>query len=171
MRYIKFLVATAVSVSVCLVMSGCDTASVVADNQPIKGAQVKNADARSTKINGDSVAANGSSSEGECCSSLSPVGSNDFVPAAVTSKHQEGQFVAQLRVWNDYEGLYSTNAELVSVAIDSRTVKLLKDNGVTIHVPISQLSRHDKNYVNAFVDECYAKNDPSSRKIVDSFND
>ena len=52
-----------------------------------------------------------------------------------------------MRHWNDNESQYTTNAELVSVSIEKRSVTLLKDNGVTIEVSIDRLSKHDRNFL------------------------
>ena len=104
----------------------------------------------------------------ECCNSLNPCGQNDFSPVANVNSQQSGKrFVAALRVWRDFDDTYSTNAELMAVAVDSKEVKLLKDNGVTVTVPISLLSRHDQNYIHAFVEEL----PHASGQVVDKFFD
>jgi len=56
-------------------------------------------------------------------------------------------FVNSIRQWRDKEGQYSTNAELVAVSIENRSVKLLKENGVAIDVPVDRLSLHDRNFL------------------------
>ena len=67
--------------------------------------------------------------------------------ASHTNSNSAGQFVNTMRHWNDNESQYTTNAELVSVSIEKRSVTLLKDNGVTIEVSIDRLSKHDRNFL------------------------
>lgn len=55
--------------------------------------------------------------------------------------------VGTLRIWRDRDSQYSTNAELLEISLNSKSVKLLKENGIAITVPIERLSEHDKNFL------------------------
>ena len=72
------------------------------------------------------------------------------------------RFVNSVRQWTDNESRFSTNAELVSVSIKNRSIKLLKENGVMIEVSIDRLSTHDRNFlkqaVHALRDELVSEN-------------
>ena len=67
--------------------------------------------------------------------------------AFLPQSNSADQFVNTMREWKDNENRFTTNAELVSVSIKRRCVKLLKDNGVTVDVSIDRLSRHDRNFL------------------------
>lgn len=66
---------------------------------------------------------------------------------AVQEENATEQFVNTMRQWTDDESQYKTNAELVSVSLENRSIKLLKDNGVTIDVSIDRLSQHDRHFL------------------------
>lgn len=172
MRFTNLLVATFIPAFLCLVFSGCDTANVVADNQQMNKSKLTNVNLKSHSVQTETCNNANCENEDDCCGSLNPSVDNDFVPGAVNSQSQASgkRFVAAMRVWRDVDDLYSTNAELISVAIDSREVKLLKDNGVTVTVPVSLLSQHDQNYIFAFVDEC-STGQRTSQQIVEKFAD
>ena len=76
------------------------------------------------------------------------------------------QFVNGMRQWKDNENRFSINAELLEVSIRDRSIKLLKENGITIDVPVDRLSRHDRNFLTQAI---YAmrkdlvKEEPASR--------
>ncbi len=59
--------------------------------------------------------------------------------------------VNSLRVWRDRDLQYETSAELLEISLESKSVKLLKENGITITVPIVRLSEHDRNFLLYFV--------------------
>lgn len=91
--------------------------------------------------------------------------SNDFQPGTSTSN----VFVNMLRVWKDAKGEFSTNAELMAVATTSSEVRLLKQNGVTITVPVEILSDHDKNYVTEFINAERQNTTRPTPQLVDVF--
>lgn len=68
-------------------------------------------------------------------------------PTLTSSSDTDERFINSMRQWRDRENQYSTNAELVSVSIKNRSIKLLKDNGITIDVSIDRLSEHDRNFL------------------------
>lgn len=72
---------------------------------------------------------------------------NDRDNSLVAAKSSRPAAVGSLRVWNDRDGLFSTNAELLEISLQSRAVKLLKENGVAITVPFELLSIHDRRYL------------------------
>ena len=67
--------------------------------------------------------------------------------AFLPQSNETDQFVNTMREWKDNESQFSTNAELLSVSIKRRCVKLLKENGVTVDVSIDRLSQHDRNFL------------------------
>ena len=60
---------------------------------------------------------------------------------------QGNSVVSTLRIWRDRDAQYPTNAELLEISLDSKSVKLLKQNGIAISVPIERLSEHDKIFL------------------------
>ena len=91
--------------------------------------------------------------------------SNDFQPTSATSY----VFVNMLRVWKDSKNEFSTTAELMAVAENTREVRLLKQNGVVITVPYEILSDHDKNYVTEFISAERQRVSRPTPQLVDVF--
>ena len=89
------------------------------------------------------------------CDSTAKIAHKDVAPVSTTLMSQEAgailessdQFVNRMRVWHDNNGQHSVNAELVAVSLDERSIKLLKDNGVTVDVSIDNISNHDRNFL------------------------
>jgi hypothetical protein len=79
-------------------------------------------------------------------SSVSRLNSN-----ASDASNPGNSVVNTLRVWRDRDLQYATSAELLEISLDTNSVKLLKENGIAITVPIARLSEHDKNFVLHFL--------------------
>lgn len=92
--------------------------------------------------------------------------SNDFQPSIASSC----VFVNMLRVWKDSKNEFSTNAELMAVAEQTREIRLLKQNGVVITVPYEILSDHDKNYVAEFISAERQNSSRPAPKLVEFFD-
>lgn len=73
---------------------------------------------------------------------------------------------AESRTWNDAAGKFSVAATLVE--LQSRSVRLLKSDGVTIVVPLEKLSRADRDYLEEFVAKQAAANDSPAANPFDS---
>ena len=88
---------------------------------------------------------------------------NDFQPKTGFNS----KFVNSMRKWTDSANQFSTRAELIAVAMKTRKVKLLKENGVTITVDYDTLSYHDQNYITEFV---FAQRTVHQPKLVENFD-
>jgi len=173
MSYTKLLLIVLLLVPAfyCLSYSGSEPTSTAAENNQVNESKLTNVNVESSSLQvemaNDSIGEN----DDDCCNSLSPCGDsdNDFAPVVntVSSSQSSERFVVAMRVWRDFDDTYSTNAELLSVAVDSQEVKLLKDNGVTVTVPVSMLSRHDQNYILAFVKDLSRASSQVVGKFVD----
>lgn len=164
MSYFKFILATFIAPAICLGFTGCDTPEIVANQQA--GSE----EARLSRQVLDDVR-NTTSRVADANQSGASSMSSDSAKATDGNKFTNAfgkRFVVSLRVWRDANDLYSTNAELIAVALATREVKLLKDNGITITVPFAELSPHDQAYVIEFMTA--TRQSPSTTpEIVDRF--
>ena len=71
------------------------------------------------------------------------------------------------RIWKSSDGKFEMNAKLVRVENDE--VRLEKENGKNILVPMSQLSKKDRDYIDRNRGEAASTENPFDRQEVDDF--